>query len=59
MVEDETKIARAIREGLSAEHYDVAVAATGEDGFYRATTEPFDVVILDVMLPQRNGLGNC
>lgn len=56
VVEDETKIARAIREGLSAEHYDVAVAATGEDGFYRATTEPFDVVILDVMLPQRNGL---
>ncbi len=56
VVEDETKIARAIREGLSAEHYDVTVAATGEDGFYRATTEPFDVLILDVMLPQRNGL---
>src|SRR4051794_39359877 len=56
VVEDEAKIARAIREGLSAEHYDVTVATTGEDGFYRATTEPFDVLILDVMLPQRNGL---
>jgi DNA-binding response OmpR family regulator len=56
VVEDETKIARAIREGLSAAHYDVAVAATGEDGFYRATTEAFDLVILDVMLPHRDGL---
>lgn len=56
VVEDETKIARAIREGLAAAQYDVVVSATGEDGFYRATTEPFDLLILDVMLPQRNGV---
>jgi two-component system copper resistance phosphate regulon response regulator CusR len=56
VVEDEAKIARAIREGLAAAQYDVAVAATGEDGFYRATTEPFDLIVLDVMLPHRDGL---
>lgn len=56
VVEDETKVARALRDGLTAEQYDVVVASTGEEGFYRANTELFDVVILDVMLPRRNGL---
>ena len=56
VVEDEAKIARAVRQGLSAAQYDVAVAATGEEGFYRATTEPFDAIILDIMLPVRDGL---
>jgi len=56
VVEDEHKIARAISEGLGAAQYDVVVSTTGEDGFYRATTEPFDLILLDVMLPQRDGL---
>jgi DNA-binding response OmpR family regulator len=33
---------------LQAEHYDVVVAATGEDGFFRASAEAFDVVVLDL-----------
>jgi len=41
---------------LQAEHYDVVVAPTGEDGFYRANAEMFDLVVLDLMLPGRNGL---
>jgi two-component system copper resistance phosphate regulon response regulator CusR len=41
---------------LQAEHYDVVVAATGEDGFYRANAERFDLVVLDLMLPGRSGL---
>lgn len=56
VVEDEKKIAEALREGLTAEHYDVAVAATGEEGFYLVNSETFDLVILDVMLPGRNGI---
>jgi two-component system copper resistance phosphate regulon response regulator CusR len=56
VVEDEAKIAEALRDGLSAGRYAVDIARTGEDGFFRATTEPFDLLILDVMLPQRNGL---
>ena len=55
VVEDEKKVARALKEGLEAEHYEVVVAATGEDGFFRTSAETFDVVILDVMLPGRNG----
>src|SRR4029079_11645623 len=39
-----------------AEHYDVVIAATGEDGFFRASAEAFDLVLLDVMLPGRSGL---
>ncbi len=55
VVEDEKKVAQALREGLEGEHYDVAVAATGEDAFFRITTEQFDVILLDVMLPGRDG----
>lgn len=56
VVEDEPKVARALREGLAGEGYDVVVAHTGEDGFFRASSEPFDLLILDRMLPGREGL---
>ena len=56
IVEDEEKVAAALSEGLSAEHYEVRVAATGEDGFFLASSETFDLVILDLMLPGRGGI---
>src|SRR5262245_14528660 len=56
VVEDEAKIANALREGLEGEHYEVVVARTGEDGFFRASAEAFDLILLDVMLPGRSGL---
>ena len=56
VVEDEQKVARALREGLEGEHYQVEVSATGEDGFFRAISKPFDVIVLDLMLPGRSGL---
>lgn len=56
VVEDEKKIAEALREGLSAEHFEVAVAHTGEEGFFLVNTETFDLVILDIMLPGRDGI---
>jgi DNA-binding response OmpR family regulator len=55
IVEDETKVARALSQGLQGEFYDVVVASTGEEGFYRASSEIFDLIILDVMLPGRDG----
>jgi two-component system copper resistance phosphate regulon response regulator CusR len=55
IVEDENKVARALEHGLIGEFYDVAVATTGEEGFFRASTEQFDLIILDVMLPGRDG----
>lgn len=56
VIEDEAKIARALRDGLEAEHYEVEVAATGEDGFFRWDAATFDLVLLDLMLPGRDGL---
>ena len=56
VVEDERKLAQALQTALKAEHYEVVVAATGEDGFFRANAETFDLVMLDLMLPGRNGL---
>jgi two-component system copper resistance phosphate regulon response regulator CusR len=56
VVEDEPKVSAALREGLSAEGYGVTVALTGEDGFFLATTQPFDAIVLDRMLPGRDGL---
>jgi two-component system copper resistance phosphate regulon response regulator CusR len=55
VVEDQKKLLQSLRHGLEEEGYEVATAATGEDGYFLATTEPFDVVILDVMLPGRDG----
>jgi DNA-binding response OmpR family regulator len=56
VVEDERKLAQVLASALQAEHYDVVVAPTGEDGFFRANAEVFDLVLLDLMLPGRNGL---
>ena len=56
IVEDERKLAQVLSSALQAEHYDVVVAATGEDGFHRANAELFDLVVLDLMLPGRSGL---
>ena len=56
VVEDERKLAQILALALQAEHYDVVVARTGEDGFFRANTEVFDLVVLDLMLPGRSGL---
>lgn len=56
MVEDEKKVAQALREGLQGEGYEVTVAGRGEDGFFLLNTEAFDMVILDLMLPGRDGM---
>jgi two-component system copper resistance phosphate regulon response regulator CusR len=56
VVEDEQKVANALREGLEGERYDVVVERTGEGAFFRVTTETFDVILLDLGLPGRSGL---
>ena len=56
VVEDEVKVAKALKEGLEDERYEAVVAHTGEDAFFRINTEQFDVIVLDVMLPGRDGL---
>jgi len=56
VVEDERKLAQVVSSALEGEHYDVVSAATGEDGFFRANAEVYDLVVLDLMLPGRSGL---
>jgi DNA-binding response OmpR family regulator len=56
VVEDERKLAQVLSSALEAEHYYVAVAVTGDEGFARANAEEFDLVVLDLMLPGKSGL---
>ena len=56
VVEDEQKVADALREGLEGEKYDVVVERTGEAAFFRVNTETFDTILLDLTLPGRDGL---
>ena len=56
VVEDEQKVANALREGLEGERYDVVVERTGEAAFFRLNTEDFDAIVLDLGLPGRDGL---
>ncbi len=56
VVEDEQKVAGALRDGLESEGYEVIVEGTGEGAFFRGATEPFDVILLDLGLPGRDGL---
>lgn len=56
VIEDEKKVADALRKGLEAEHYQVTVAHTGEEGFFQLNAAAFDLVLLDLMLPGRDGI---
>jgi DNA-binding response OmpR family regulator len=56
VVEDELKIGEALRDGLEAERFDVCLERTGEAAFYRASTEDFDLLVMDLGLPGRDGL---
>jgi len=56
VVEDQKKLLQSLRKGLEEEGYEVLTAATGEEGYYHATTGPIDAIVLDLMLPGRNGL---
>jgi len=56
IVEDEPKLAAAVKQGLEAEQHSVNIAPTGEEGFFLAQTQPFDLLIFDIMLPGRDGI---
>ncbi|HKI31890.1 MAG TPA: response regulator transcription factor [Gemmataceae bacterium] len=56
VVEDERKLLRALERGLRAEGYEVVAATNGDEGAALALAQPFDAVVLDWMLPGRDGL---
>jgi DNA-binding response OmpR family regulator len=59
LVEDDVKIATAVKRGLEAEGFAVEVSFDGEDGLWRAQESTYDVIVLDIMLPKRNGFQVC
>lgn len=56
VIEDEKKIASLIQKGLKAQGFVVDACHDGDEGFTLATTRPYDAIILDIMLPGRDGL---
>ena len=56
LIEDDPKTVRAIARGLRGEGFEPVTAKTGEEGFFLLSRESFDVVILDWMLPGRDGI---
>jgi two-component system, OmpR family, response regulator len=59
LIEDDRKIATVVKRGLEAEGYTVDVAFDGADGLWLATEGSFDLILLDIMLPHRNGFEIC
>lgn len=59
IVDDDAKIAAALRRGLTAEGFTVEVAPDGVEGLWRAREGGYDLIVLDVMLPGRNGYRVC
>ena len=59
VVEDEKRIADSIKKGLEQEKYIVDVAYSGNDGYDLASTEKYDLIILDIMLPEISGIEIC
>jgi two-component system OmpR family response regulator len=59
VVEDESKMAALVRRGLQEEGYAVDVAPTGEDGTWLGTENEYDVILLDAMLPDIDGVEVC
>jgi two-component system, OmpR family, copper resistance phosphate regulon response regulator CusR len=59
LVEDDPRIARFIAKGLREQSYAVDVASTGEDALYQATINTYDLILLDVMIPEPNGFAVC
>ena len=59
LIEDEKKIASFIKRGLKENNYTVDVAYDGEKGFYLADINTYDLIILDVMLPDKDGISVC
>jgi DNA-binding response OmpR family regulator len=59
IVEDDIKVGRFLRRGLEEEHYAVDVCRTGNDALYYARINSYDVIILDIMLPGKDGFTVC
>ncbi len=59
LVEDEVNVVSFIKKGLTEEDFEVSVALNGDTGIQMASSSDFDLIILDIMLPDKNGIDVC
>jgi len=59
VIEDEHRIANMLKKGLEQERFAVDAVYNGTEGFDLASTEDYDLIILDLMLPEMNGIEIC
>jgi len=59
VVDDEKVLGESIKDALASEGYEVKIASNGQIGFDLISSEPFDLIILDVMMPEINGIDLC
>jgi len=59
LVEDEKKLSSVIRRGLKEVHYAVDLAENSDDALFMAETNPYDLIILDIMIPGKDGIVIC
>lgn len=59
LAEDETVLGESIKTGLEDEHFAVDLIKNGQDAYEQASTEDYDVILLDIMLPDMNGMTIC
>lgn len=56
IIEDQPQVAQSLKRGLAMERFETTVATTGEEGFFLVSSQVFDLLVLDLMLPGRDGL---
>jgi len=59
VVEDEPKIANSLKQGLEQEGFAVDVTYSGREGYDMASVDPYDLILLDRMLPEMDGMEVC
>jgi two-component system, OmpR family, response regulator MprA len=59
VVDDEPQLRRALERALKLEGYDVGLAADGEEALAEVASSPYDAIVLDVLMPKRDGLSAC
>jgi DNA-binding response OmpR family regulator len=59
LIEDEPDVVNFIKKGLGEESFEVSVALTGDDGLEMALNNKYDIVLLDIMIPEKNGIEVC
>ena len=59
LIEDEPDVVDFVKKGLGEESFEVSVALNGVDGLQMALNNPYDIILLDIMIPEKNGIEVC